>query len=70
VADFCASKGAALIGAPEFEEKMELAALMDLKGPMPAPGEDMEWAGTTRKKGPSRRLPKRVRLNRKKLKKL
>jgi len=70
VADFCASKGAAVIGSAEFEEKMALAALMDLKGAFPETGEDMAWAGTTRKKGPSRRLPKRVRLNRRKLKKL
>ncbi len=70
VAGFCAAKGAAVIGALAFEEKMELAALMDIKGAVPEPGEDTQWAGTTRKKGPSRRLPKRVRLNRKKLKKL
>ena len=70
VADFCASQGAAVIGSAEFDEKMALAALMDIKGAFPGPGEDTEWAGTTRKKGPSKRLPKKVRLNRKKLKKL
>lgn len=70
VADFCAAQGAAVIGAADFDEKMALAALMDMKGAFPGPEEDTEWAGTTRKKGPSKRLPKKVRLNRKKLKKL
>ena len=70
VADFSAFKGAAVIGAVEFEEKMELAALMDLKGGFPEPDKNEQWAGTTRKKGPSKRLPKKMRINRKKLKKL
>lgn len=70
VAGFSASKGAATIGAVEFEEKMEMAALMDLKGSFSDSEDNDGWSGTTRKKGPSRRLPKKVRMNRKKLKKL
>lgn len=70
VAAFSAFKGAAVIGAVEFEEKMELAALMDLKGGFPESGGNEQWSGTTRKKGPSKRLPKKMRMNRKKLKKL
>ena len=70
VADFSASQGSVTIGAVEFEEKMEMAAYMDLKGIDPESGEDDGWIPTTKKKGPSKRLPKKKRLNRKRLKKL
>lgn len=70
VADFSASQGAATIGAVEFEEKMEMAAYMDLKGIDPESGTGDGWVPTTKKKGPSKRLPKKKRLNRKRLKKL
>ena len=70
VADFSESQGAAAIGAVEFEEKMEMAAFMDLKGMPPESGEDDGWIPTTKKKGPSKRLPKKKRLNNKRLKKL
>ncbi len=70
VADFSASQGAATIGAVEFEEKMEMAAFMDLKGIDPESGVDDGWVPTTKKKGPSKRLPKKKRLNKKRLKKL
>jgi len=70
VADFSASQGAATISAVEFENKMEMAAYMDLKGIFPESGEDDGWVPTTKKKGPSKRLPKKKRLNRKRLKKL
>ena len=43
---------------------------MDLKGSFSESEDNDGWAGTTRKKGPSKRLPKKVRMNRKKLKKL
>jgi len=70
VAGFAASQGAATISSVEFEEKMEMAAFMDLKGISPESGENDGWVPTTRKKGPSKRLPKKKRLNRKRLKKL
>ncbi|MBC2715314.1 MAG: NYN domain-containing protein [Desulfobacteraceae bacterium] len=70
VADSSASQGAATISAVEFEEKMEMAAFMDLKGISPESGVDDGWVPTTKKKGPSKRLPKKKRLNKKRLKKL
>jgi predicted RNA-binding protein with PIN domain len=70
VADFSTSQGAVTIGAVEFEEKMEMAAFMDLKGIDPESRGDDGWKPTTKKKGPSKRLPKKQRLNRKRLKKL
>jgi len=70
VIDFSASQGASTIGAVEFEDKMEMAAFMDLKGIDPESGVDDGWGFTTQKKGPSKRLPKKKRLNKKRLKKL
>jgi len=73
VADYSASQGAAVIGSGEFEEKMELAAFMDIKGMSSESGEsgsDEGWVPTTKKKGPSKRLPKKKRMNQKRLKKL
>ncbi len=70
VADFSAAQGAATISASEFEEKMEMAGLMDVKGTDPGPGTDEGWLPTTKKKGPSKRLSKRNRQNLKKLSKL
>jgi hypothetical protein len=49
---------------------MEMAAYMDVKGMPPGSEEDAGWVPTTRKKGPAKRLPKKKRLNRKRLKKL
>ncbi len=70
VIDFSASQGASTIGAVEFEDKMEMAAFMDLKGIDPESGVDDGWGFTTQKKGPSKRLTKKKRLNKKRLKKL
>jgi predicted RNA-binding protein with PIN domain len=70
IIDFSASQGAATIGAVEFEDKMAMAAFMDLKGIDPESGVDDGWVFTTQKKGPSKRLTKKKRLNRKRLKKL
>jgi predicted RNA-binding protein with PIN domain len=63
-----ASSGAATISADEFERKLVMSIYMS----------DMEadsdgnrgWKPTTKKKGPSRRLPKRQRTNRAKIRKL
>ena len=70
VVDYCAGQGAATISAVEFEGKMALAAFMDVKGMVPESGGDERWALTTKKKGPSKRLTKKQRLNQKKLNKL
>jgi uncharacterized protein len=70
IARFCESAGAAVIGAGEFEAKMELAAMMDMKGQTPEPGHGNGWAATTKKKGEGKKLPKKDRRNLKKLMKL
>lgn len=70
VSDYAASQGAATISAVEFEDKMALAAFMDIKGMAPESGEKEGRSQTTKKKGPSKRLTKKERLNQKKLNKL
>ena len=63
------SAGATVMDSPSFEEKVAMASYLALKGA----GETIEsrgWVPTTRKKGPSRRPPKRQRRNRRKLRKL
>lgn len=70
VAGFSASRGSTTIDSADFEERMALAVgaggLMDTQG-----DNDLEgWRPTTRKKGPSRRLPKKDRQRRRKFKKL
>jgi len=70
VVDYAAGRGCATVSSPEFEEKMEMALLMDEKGLNEADGDSGGWKPTTRKKGPRRRLPKRQRQNRRKLRKL
>ena len=60
VAGYAASKGSAVLSAADFEERLTLARLMDVKGL--ETGEPSEgWQPTTRKKGPARKLPKRLR---------
>jgi len=61
-------QGSAVVSSPEFEEKLRMAAF--LQDDSPADEGREAWTPTTRKKGPSRRLPKRERLRRRKLKKL
>ena len=68
VADSAAASGAATISAQEFEAKIEMAAYFD--SPMGEDEDSQGWTPTTRKKGPSRRLPKKQRRNRMKIKKL
>lgn len=68
ITDYASGRGAAVIGSPDFEMKMSLAVFGD-----PGDGGDGEasgWSPTTRKKGPSRRLPKRRRRNQSKIGKL
>jgi hypothetical protein len=68
VADFSAASGAATISASEFETKIEMAAHSD--SPIGEAEDFQGWTPTTKKKGPSRRLPKKQRRNRMKIKKL
>ncbi len=68
VADFAASCAAAVIGSPEFEEKLAMAAYMNAKGLEEE--DEGGWKPTTKKKGPSRRLPRRKRRHRVKTDKL
>jgi len=66
ITDYAAGRGASVIGSPDFEMKMAMAAYGD-------PGDGDEgagWTPTTRKKGPGRRLPKRQRRNQTKIEKL
>ena len=63
------SVGAAVIGSVEFEERLMMARYMEQKG-MDATEESPGWQATTRKKGPSRRLPKRKRKMNKRIAKL
>ncbi len=63
------AQGAATISAPEFEQKLMLAAADDM--PEMKPDEDLcGWIPTTRKKGPRKRLPRHKRRNRRKTRKL
>lgn len=70
VAEFSAAQGAVTISAVEFEDKMEMAAFLAIKGGGPEPVADDGWVPTTKKKGPSKRLPKKQRLKQKRLKKI
>ena len=62
------SSGAATISAVDFEDKLILSAHMD--GMQPGRDEYDGWQPTTKKKGPSRRLPKQQRKNNAKIRKL
>lgn len=70
VADFSSLQGAAVIGSPEFEKKMEMAEYMDLKGVAPEAEGEPGWRPGTRKKGPGKKPPKRKRKNQRKISKL
>ena len=62
------SAGATVLDSAAFEEKIAMARYLAVKG-----GEETvfsRWAPTTRKKGPSRRLPKRKRKARARMEKL
>lgn len=68
IANFAALCGAATMSSPQFEDKIEAAMLGDRN----AGAGEIESGGLprTKKKGPSRRLPKKLRRNRMKIKKL
>jgi predicted RNA-binding protein with PIN domain len=68
VVHWASSKGCATISSPEFEDKIFMAVHMDSKG---IDQEDNGgWIPTTKKKGPSRRFPKKKRRSRAKIQKL
>ncbi len=68
IVNYAQSHQAATISSPLFEEKIAMAAYMDIKG-VGSENED-GWIPTTKKKGPSRRLSKKDRRNRIKIRKL
>jgi len=68
VVDSAAASGAAIISSQEFEAKIEMAVHLD--SPISEAEDYPGWTPTTKKKGPSRRLPKKQRRNRMKIKKL
>ena len=61
--------GATTLDSPAFEQRLEMAFFMDTKGASPG-DEDRQPTLSTRKKGPSRRRPKAVRLKSARLKKI
>jgi predicted RNA-binding protein with PIN domain len=63
------SRGAATISSAAFEDKLAMARYLNAKG-MEHETEQRGWKATTRKKGPSKRLTKRKRLNRRRIDKL
>jgi predicted RNA-binding protein with PIN domain len=68
IVNFAAAKGAATISSSEFEEIISQALYMEIKGVEFK--DESGWAPTTKKKGPSKRLPKRKRRNKSKIGKL
>jgi predicted RNA-binding protein with PIN domain len=69
IVSYAHSKGAVTVSSKEFDERLEMAQYTDLKGAdddLPESG----WQATTKKRGPSRRLPKRKRRMNKVLSKL
>jgi len=69
IVSFVTSVGSATIGSRTFEDKLFQALYGGDNGGMEDPPET-GWVPTTRKKGPSRRLPKKKRRNRDKVNKL
>jgi predicted RNA-binding protein with PIN domain len=65
---YSAASGCATLSSPEFERKLLTACLMADREP--DTDSDAGWIPTTRKKGPSHRLPKSQRRNRVKTDKL
>ncbi len=68
VVNFAFAQGAATISSSMFEEKMALAAY--IKTDAGDEDEDAGWTPTTKKRGPRRRLSKRLRRSKTKIQKL
>jgi hypothetical protein len=69
VMDAAESAGATVMASAAFEDKIAMARYLAVKGGAEAV-ESAGWVPTTRKKGPSRRLPKRKRKARARVEKL
>lgn len=69
IVDYAQSMGSAVISAPEFGQRLSMARFMDQGGADAAEG-GSGWRPTTKKKGPSRRLPKKRRRMAKRISKL
>ena len=69
IVHYAQSMGSAVISASEFEERLMMAQYMDQKGIGASEGSS-GWQATTKKKGPSRRLPKSRRKMAKRIAKL
>ncbi|MFP4531736.1 MAG: NYN domain-containing protein [Desulfobacterales bacterium] len=70
VIGFSESQGAAVIDSLEFEQKLEMAEYMNVKGLSPEAEEDAGGRLDTRKKGPGKKPPKQKRKHQKKIRKL
>jgi uncharacterized protein len=70
VADYCAFRGASVVGSREFEERMELAAQMAAAGNFAEDSSAEGWTPTTRKKGPPRRASRQERKHQRRLRKI
>lgn len=68
IVDYVTAHGATSISSLAFEQKLIMAAFMDLKGVDEQENEG--WIPTTKKKGPSKRLSRKARKNSAKMKKL
>lgn len=66
---FAQSMGSTVVSAREFEQRLMMACYSDAMG-ADAGDEEGGWAPTTKKKGPSRRLPKNRRKMSKRISKL
>lgn len=69
IASSAERSGCAVISAPAFEEKLQMATMMDGGGGHEDDA-SREWVPTTRKKGPARRLSKKQRRMQRKHRKL
>ena len=70
ITNFCQSRKCEVISSPSFEEKMEFSSLSVMKGLEEGDDEKSLRTHSTKKKGPSRRLPKARRKASQRLKKL
>lgn len=68
IVESCEAYGAATISADSFEIKIGMAAQM--QGIAVESDEQTGWKPTTKKKGPSKRLPRKKRRNKRKVRKL
>ena len=70
IINFCKSRRCEVIPSPSFEEKMEFSFFASMKGIEEDDDDKPQRSLSTRKKGPSKKLPKSERKSLKRLKKL